>query len=133
VVRVFSKMGCGKCGRVMAKDKETKDMRRCAPFRLEVSGQRSLRADCSESVPSVPGLPRIAPGFQPTIGPAILVPEHLGPERPCGGCAGVAGGPALVKGCGLSSVIGNTPIAHRRLAYRQKRCSIAPFVTLHWS
>jgi len=48
-------MGYGKCGWVMAKGKETKEMRRWAPFGLEVSEQRSLRADCLENVPSVPG------------------------------------------------------------------------------
>jgi hypothetical protein len=31
-------MGYGKSGWVMAKDKETKEMRRGAPFRPEVSG-----------------------------------------------------------------------------------------------
>jgi hypothetical protein len=56
-VRVFSKMGYGKCGRVMAKRKETKGMRRSALSRAEVLRQRNLRADCSENVLSVPGLP----------------------------------------------------------------------------
>jgi len=39
----------------MAKGKETKDMRRRLPFRPEVLGQMSFRADCSEDVPSAPG------------------------------------------------------------------------------
>src|ERR1700685_3507412 len=56
----ISKMGYGKGGGVMGKGKETKEMGRWAPFGLEVSEQRSLRADCLETVPSVPGFcPRI--------------------------------------------------------------------------
>jgi hypothetical protein len=58
-------MGFGKCGWVIAKGKQTKGMRKCASFRAEVSGERSLRGDHSESVLSV----RV---FQPCspIGPA---------------------------------------------------------------
>jgi hypothetical protein len=42
-------MGYGKCGWVMAKGKEIKEMRRWVPVRPELSGQMSLRADCWET------------------------------------------------------------------------------------
>jgi hypothetical protein len=45
----------------MAKGKETKEMRGVALLRREVLGQTLLRADCSENVPSVPGL--LVPGI----------------------------------------------------------------------
>jgi hypothetical protein len=50
-------MGYGKRGWAMAKGKETKGMSWRASFCHGDSGQGSLRADCSENVPSVPGFP----------------------------------------------------------------------------
>jgi hypothetical protein len=59
----------------MVKGKEIKEMRRRASFRPEVLGQKSLRADCLENVPSVPGFP--VPGFPENV---PSVPGFLSPD-----------------------------------------------------
>jgi hypothetical protein len=51
------KMGYGKCGWVMAKGKEIKEMRGWGRFRPRALGERSLCADRSENVRSVPDTP----------------------------------------------------------------------------
>jgi hypothetical protein len=52
-------MGYGKCGWVIVKGRETKDMGEECTVASHNFGQRYLCADCSENVPSVPGECRV--------------------------------------------------------------------------